>query len=71
MVVWAELSANQILNGDAQTHRLSLTGRWKTAMAPLRHPLAQPVSKEAYNVMAEFQAAVDGAAFADACQVIS
>lgn len=70
-VAWAELRAHTELDTDSQSVRLTLPRRWKTALTPERHPLAQPVSKEAYNVMAEFQAAVDGNAFQDACQVIS
>lgn len=70
-LAWAELRSHVGLNAEVQTARLALPRRWKTTLTPERHPLAQPVSKEAYNVMAEFQAAIDGAAFQDACQVIS
>lgn len=70
-LAWAELRSHADLNTELQTARLTVPRRWKTTLTPERHPLAQPVSKEAYNVMAEFQAAVDGAAFQDACQVIS
>jgi len=70
-VVWSELSAHDDLDSEQRAARFSIPGRWKTALAPQRHPLAQPVSKEAYNVMAEFQAAISGQAFGDACQVIS
>lgn len=70
-VAWAELQAHEILEGEQQSGRLAIPRRWKTTLTPQRHPLAQPVSKEAYNVMAEFQAAVSGEAWSDACQVIS
>lgn len=70
-LAWAELRSHDGGDSEVQTARLALPRRWKTTLTPERHPLAQPVSKEAYNVMAEFQAAVDGAAFQDACQVIS
>lgn len=70
-LAWAELRSHAGVESEVQTARLALPRRWKTTLTPERHPLAQPVSKEAYNVMAEFQAAVDGAAFQDACQVIS
>lgn len=70
-LAWAELRSHVGLDSESQTARLALPRRWKTTLTPERHPLAQPVSKEAYNVMAEFQAAVDGGAFQDACQVIS
>ncbi len=69
-VQWSELSSHKGLSPDEQTRRMSWPRRWKTMPAPLRHSLAQPLSKEAYNVMAEFQAAISGKAFADACQVI-
>lgn len=70
-LAWAELRSHDGVDSEVQTARLALPRRWKTTLTPERHPLAQPVSKEAYNVMAEFQAAVDGDAFKDACQVIS
>jgi outer membrane protein assembly factor BamB len=70
-LAWAELEANTGLDTESQDARMARPRRWKTTLMPERHPLAQPVSKEAYNVMAEFQAAIDGAAFQDACQVIS
>ncbi len=37
----------------------------------LRHPVLVRISKEGYNVMAEFEAALDGQSFADACAIIS
>jgi outer membrane protein assembly factor BamB len=70
-LAWAELRAHAGLDSETQNARFTLLRRWKTPLTPERHPLAQPVSKEAYNVMAEFQAAVDGDAFQDACQVIA
>lgn len=70
-VVWAELTAHRSLDGDTQAERFSLPFRWKTILKPIRQTLAQRVSKEAYNVMAEFQAAIDGSAFNDACQIIA
>ncbi len=69
-IQWAELSSHRGMSSDQQTRRLNWPRRWKAVPAPLRHSLAQPLSKEAYNVMAEFQAAISGKAFADACQVI-
>jgi hypothetical protein len=70
-IAWAELMAHTSLDSDAQTERISRPRRWKTALLPMRHPLAQPVNKEAYNVMAEFNAALSGEAYSDACQVIA
>ena len=69
-MAWAELTAHRSIDNEQQLARV-WPGRWKTTLAPIRHPLAQTVSKEAYNVMAEFQAAISGRAFQDACQVIS
>ncbi|MBC8289216.1 MAG: PQQ-binding-like beta-propeller repeat protein, partial [Planctomycetes bacterium] len=69
-MAWSELTAHRSLDNEQQIAR-AWPSRWKTALAPIRHPLAQTVSKEAYNVMAEFQAAISGRAFQDACQVIS
>jgi hypothetical protein len=70
-IAWAELRSHEWLDTESQDARMARPRRWKTTLTVDRHPLAQPVSKEAYNVMAEFQAAVDGSAFQDACQVIS
>lgn len=36
-----------------------------------RHPLVEVLSKEGYNILAEFNAALDGEAYGDACQIIS
>ncbi len=39
--------------------------------AEWRHPFVEQVSKEGYNILAEFQAALSGNAYEDACQVIT
>ncbi|MBI1312051.1 PQQ-binding-like beta-propeller repeat protein [bacterium] len=70
-MAWAELAAQSALDSETRAARQELPGRWKTNLTIDRHPLAHSVSKEAYNVMAEFQAAVSGNAFDDACAVIS
>ena len=70
-MAWAELAAQTTLDSETRAARQELPGRWKTNLTIDRHPLAHSVSKEAYNVMAEFQAAVSGNAFDDACAVIS
>lgn len=36
-----------------------------------RHPLVMSVNKEAYNVHAELQSALDGGALADACRIVA
>lgn len=36
-----------------------------------RHPLVTDLSKEGYNVLAEFEAALEGKSYRDACQIIS
>lgn len=71
LVSWAELAVQATLDSETRAARQELPGRWKTSLTIDRHPLAHSVSKEAYNVMAEFQAAVSGNAFDDACAVIS
>lgn len=70
-MAWAELIGRAALDGESRAFRQERPGRWKTNLAADRHPLAHSVSKEAYNVMAEFQAAVSGKAYDDACAVIS
>jgi outer membrane protein assembly factor BamB len=37
----------------------------------MQHPLIEQVSKEGFNVLAEFQAALDGEAYDDVCQLIT
>jgi len=39
--------------------------------ADWRHPFVEQVSKEGYNILAEFQAAISSNAYEDACQVIT
>ncbi|MHB1033743.1 MAG: outer membrane protein assembly factor BamB family protein [Pirellulales bacterium] len=63
MVEWAEGRAaanmpNRAGESPAPTH------------VPWRHPFIEELNKEGYNVMAEFQAALAGGSFEDACQVI-
>jgi outer membrane protein assembly factor BamB len=41
------------------------------AAADWRHPLQVDLSKEGFNTLAELQAALDGQAYADACQIIT
>ncbi len=42
-----------------------------TPLMDWRHPLIVELSKEGYNVLAEFRAALDARAYRDACQIIS
>ena len=42
-----------------------------TLAADRRHPLLVELSKEGYNLLAEFRAALDGRSYRDACQIIS
>ncbi len=70
VVQWAELNALPSLDADSQLRRLTQPRRWKSTPPLIRHALAQPLSKEAYNVMAEFNAAMSRDAFGDACQII-
>ncbi len=48
-------------------------GQEKPAGVPLawRHPLAEQLSREGYNVLAELEAALEAEAYREACQVIS
>ncbi|MDB5386282.1 MAG: Tetratricopeptide 2 repeat protein [Planctomycetaceae bacterium] len=39
--------------------------------ASWRHPLIEQLSKEGYNVLAEFEAALAGDSFKDACQIVA
>ncbi len=66
---WAEMLANQEApepaGETADWMRLASRGRqWK-------QPLVTQVSKEGYNVMAEFEAALNSDANADACRIIT
>lgn len=45
-------------------HRFSRNRQWP-------HPLVTQLSKEGYNVMAEFEAALTGEAYEDACRIIT
>lgn len=68
--LWAELTALQGLDAETQAQRALQSQRWKPRPPLVRHPLTQPFNKEAYNLMAEFQAALSSNAYGDACQVI-
>ncbi|MBI1903583.1 MAG: PQQ-binding-like beta-propeller repeat protein [Planctomycetia bacterium] len=50
--------------------RLSPPADWGNPAA-WRHPLIEELSKEGYNILAEFDAALEGGAYQDACQIIS
>jgi outer membrane protein assembly factor BamB len=61
---WAEGSAFRSLS----TRR---TGTASVLRAEWRHPLFEVLSKEGYNILAEFNAALEGQSYHDACQIIS
>ena len=46
------------------TESMSMPASW-------RHPLVEQLSKEGYNILAEFEAALSGSAYADACQIVA
>lgn len=61
---WGASAAAQALPAS-EREPLALSGqRW-------RHPLLSQLNKEGYNVMAEFEAALAGQAWEDACQIIA
>ncbi len=69
LLVWARALAQ---------HRVPVQqadeGEWVRRISrgrQFQHPLVTQVSKEGYNVMAEFEAALAGDAFADACRIIT
>jgi outer membrane protein assembly factor BamB/tetratricopeptide (TPR) repeat protein len=61
---WAEGSAFRSLTSRR-------TGTASVLRAEWRHPLFEVLSKEGYNILAEFNAALDGQSYHDACQIIS
>jgi outer membrane protein assembly factor BamB len=64
MVYWAHTQAIGRVPPEAVPPPGTPPRRWK-------HPLASEVSKDAYNLIAEFNAAVDAQAYQEACQIIS
>lgn len=61
---WTQGSAFRNLPSKRGGNSTVLKSEW-------RHPLVEVLSKEGYNILAEFNAALDGESFADACQIIS
>jgi outer membrane protein assembly factor BamB len=62
LVEWARATASRhVADRSLAT---TLRSEW-------RHPLVEVLSKEGYNILAEFNAALDGEAYGDACQIIS
>ena len=61
---WAQGSAFRSLPARRAGTATVLRAEW-------RHPLVEVLSKEGYNILAEFNAALDGESYTDACQIIS
>lgn len=65
LATWAEtLAQHHAPTDDAGGAAAALADAW-------RRPLLTQISKEGYNVMAEFESAVEGRAWRDACQIIA
>ena len=63
LVDWAEALVQRNRPADAATPTRPILAAW-------RHPLVEQFGKEGYNVLSEFEAALAGDAFKDACQII-
>ncbi len=61
---WAEIVARRRLRLPASPRLPTFDRQW-------RHPLVAESTKEAYNVMAEFESALAAGAFEDACRIVS
>jgi len=63
-VYWAHTQATGRIPPEALPPPGTPPRRWQ-------HPLASEVSKDAYNLLSEFNAAIDAQAFQEACQIVS
>lgn len=63
-VQWAQATAERALPRQAGEETIPLTLSW-------RHPLDEQVSKEGFNILAEFSAALKGNSLRDACMIIT
>jgi outer membrane protein assembly factor BamB len=65
LVDWAEaLAQRNRPTADQTSGAMAIPTSW-------RHPLVEQLGKEGYNVLAELDSALNGAALKDACQIIS
>jgi len=64
LIDWAEFQLDRRPEGPASDERSPGPPSW-------RSPLIERLSKEAYNVVAEFRSALDAGAHREACQIIS
>lgn len=69
LLEWADTIAHRHAPDKTESrsnwvHRFSRSKQWK-------HPLVTQLSKEGYNVMAEFEAALTSEAYEDACRIIT
>ncbi len=63
-VAWASVQSGRQLPEKTEENVASPSTEW-------RHPLIERLSREGYNVLADFQAALDGQAYREAAQIIS
>ena len=64
MVYWAHVEATGRVPPEAAAPPGAPPRRWK-------HPLASEAGKDAYNLISEFNAAVDAQAYGEACQIVA
>ncbi len=64
LVEWARALALRNMAERPSGASAALRSEW-------RHPLVEVLSKEGYNILAEFNAALESEAYQDACQIIS
>jgi len=61
---WADALAERNRPDPHATEPRSISVAW-------RHPLVEQLAKEGYNTLAEFEAAVNGEAYKDACKIVT
>lgn len=64
LVEWTRAMAVRHVADRPTTGTTAMRSEW-------RHPVVEVLSKEGYNILAEFNAALEGEAYPDACQIIS
>jgi outer membrane protein assembly factor BamB len=64
LIFWADSLARRNLPAEPGASAMAIPSTW-------RHPLIEQLGKEGFNILAEFDAALAGEAYRDACQIIS
>jgi outer membrane protein assembly factor BamB len=65
LIVWTDALARRNLPAEpGGATAVALPSTW-------RHPLIEQLGKEGFNILAEFEAALSGEAYRDACQIIA